>query len=144
MPKAISVSRPEMSGDRLRIEGKAAPNRTITVDGAAMGNSDGDERFKVENVRLHRTWRLHGGRPRRVGHARERPPVRLHGHDPLRPHALERGPQPDQRDRRRVTARPADNSRFRGWEFEVSCRSAPDVTVQAGVAHICRPVFQRR
>lgn len=44
----------------------------------------------------------------------------------------------------RLTARAADNSRFRGWEFEVSCRNAPNVTVQAGVAHICRPVFQRR
>lgn len=44
----------------------------------------------------------------------------------------------------RLTARAANNSRFLGWEFEVSCRDAPDVTVQAGVAHICRPVFRLR
>lgn len=44
----------------------------------------------------------------------------------------------------RLTALPARSSRFQGWEFEVSCRNAPDVTVQAGVAHICRPVFRLR
>jgi len=44
----------------------------------------------------------------------------------------------------RLTARAASNSRFLGWDFEVSCRNAPDVTVQAGVAHICRPVFRLR
>lgn len=44
----------------------------------------------------------------------------------------------------RLTAQPAAGSRFRGWEFEVSCRNAPNVTVQAGVAHICRPVFRLR
>lgn len=44
----------------------------------------------------------------------------------------------------RLTARAANNSRFLGWEFEVSCRNAPDVTVQAGVAHICRPAFRLR
>jgi hypothetical protein len=44
----------------------------------------------------------------------------------------------------RLEARPAANSRFRGWDFEVSCRNAPNVTVAAGVAHICRPVFVRR
>jgi hypothetical protein len=41
----------------------------------------------------------------------------------------------------KLEARPADNSRFLGWEFEVSCREAPEVTIQAGVAHICRPAF---
>ncbi len=44
----------------------------------------------------------------------------------------------------RLDARAAANSRFLGWEFEVSCRDAPDLTIQAGVAHICRPVFRRR
>lgn len=44
----------------------------------------------------------------------------------------------------RLTARAADGSRFRGWDFEVSCPDAPDVTIHAGVGHICRPVFQRR
>lgn len=41
----------------------------------------------------------------------------------------------------KLEARPAGNSRFLGWEFEVSCREAPKVTVEAGVAHICRPAF---
>lgn len=44
----------------------------------------------------------------------------------------------------RLTARAANNSRFLGWEFEVSCPDAPNVTVQAGVAHICRPGFRLR
>ncbi len=44
----------------------------------------------------------------------------------------------------RLTARAASSSRFLGWDFEVSCRDAPNVTVQAGVAHICRPVFRLR
>lgn len=44
----------------------------------------------------------------------------------------------------RLDARPLAGSRFQGWEFEVSCRDAPSVTIQAGVAHICRPVFRLR
>jgi len=44
----------------------------------------------------------------------------------------------------RLDARPDQNSSFRGWEFETTCRDAPDVTIVAGVAHICRPVFQLR
>lgn len=44
----------------------------------------------------------------------------------------------------RLEARAAAGSRFRGWEFEVSCRDAPNVTIQAGIAHICRPAFVRR
>ena len=45
---AVSVSRAEVSGGNLRIEGTAAANRTITVDGVAMGSSDGAGRFRVE------------------------------------------------------------------------------------------------
>jgi hypothetical protein len=44
----VSVSRAELSGDSLRIEGTAAANRTITVDGVAMGSSDGSGRFRIE------------------------------------------------------------------------------------------------
>ena len=44
----------------------------------------------------------------------------------------------------RLEARPAQGSSFQGWEFEVSCRDAPKVTIAAGVAHICRPVFRLR
>jgi len=44
----------------------------------------------------------------------------------------------------RLDARPAQGSRFQGWEFEVSCRDAPKVTIVAEVAHICRPVFRLR
>lgn len=47
---AVSVSRAEVNGGNLRIEGTAAPNRTITVDGAAMGTSDGAGRFRVERA----------------------------------------------------------------------------------------------
>jgi hypothetical protein len=45
---AVSISRAELSGTQLRIEGQASPNRTITVDGVAMGTSDGSGRFKIE------------------------------------------------------------------------------------------------
>ena len=41
-------SRAELSGTRLRIEGTAAPNATITVDGVALGRSDGTGNFKLE------------------------------------------------------------------------------------------------
>lgn len=44
----------------------------------------------------------------------------------------------------RLDARAASNSRFLGWEQETSCRQAPNVTIQAGVRHICRPGFQLR
>src|SRR5215203_3857916 len=45
---AVSISRAEISGTQLRIEGQASPNRTITVDGVAMGTSDGSGRFKID------------------------------------------------------------------------------------------------
>src|SRR5215218_8112714 len=45
---AVTVSRAELSGTRLRIEGRATANRTITVDGVAMGTSDGAGAFRIE------------------------------------------------------------------------------------------------
>ncbi|MBO1268925.1 Ig domain-containing protein [Arthrobacter cavernae] len=47
---AVSVSRAEVSGGNLRIEGTSAPNATITVDGVAMGTSDGGGRFRIERA----------------------------------------------------------------------------------------------
>ncbi len=44
----VTVSRAELNGGNLRIEGTAAPNRTITSDGVAMGTSDAGGRFRVE------------------------------------------------------------------------------------------------
>jgi hypothetical protein len=44
----VTVSRAEVNGSRLRIEGRAAANRTITVDGVAMGTSDGSGNFRIE------------------------------------------------------------------------------------------------
>jgi hypothetical protein len=44
----VSISRAELSGTQLRIESQASPNRTITVDGAAMGTSDGAGKFRIE------------------------------------------------------------------------------------------------
>src|SRR6266536_2840988 len=44
----VSISRAELSGTRLRIEGTALPNRTITVDGTAMGTSDAAGSFKID------------------------------------------------------------------------------------------------
>jgi hypothetical protein len=45
---AVSISRAELNGTQLRIEGQATPNRTITVDGVAMGTSDGAGKFRIE------------------------------------------------------------------------------------------------
>jgi hypothetical protein len=45
---AVSVSRAELSGTRLKLEGRAAANRTITVDSVAMGTSDGSGNFRIE------------------------------------------------------------------------------------------------
>jgi Putative Ig domain len=45
---AVSISRAEMSGSRLRVEGTALANRTITIDGVAMGTSDGSGSFRIE------------------------------------------------------------------------------------------------
>jgi hypothetical protein len=45
---AVSISRAEISGTQLRIEGQASPNRTITVDGLAMGTSDGAGKFRID------------------------------------------------------------------------------------------------
>jgi hypothetical protein len=47
---AVSISRAELSGTQLRIEGQAAPNRTITVDGVAMGTSDSGGKFRIERT----------------------------------------------------------------------------------------------
>lgn len=45
---AVSISRAEISGTQLRIEGQAIANSTITVDGVAMGTSDGAGKFKID------------------------------------------------------------------------------------------------
>ena len=45
---AVSISRAELGGSQLRLEGSASANRAITVDGVAMGTSDGSGRFRIE------------------------------------------------------------------------------------------------
>jgi hypothetical protein len=45
---AVSISRAELNGTRLRIEGRATANQTITVDGVAMGTSDAAGNFRIE------------------------------------------------------------------------------------------------
>lgn len=44
----VRISRAELSGSKLRIEGTAAPNRSITVNGVSMGTSDGAGNFRIE------------------------------------------------------------------------------------------------
>jgi len=46
----VSISRAELSGTQLRIEGQASANRTIMVDGVAMGTSDGAGNFRIERT----------------------------------------------------------------------------------------------
>jgi hypothetical protein len=45
---AVSVSRAEVDGTRLRIEGTAAASRAITVDGVQMAVSSGSGSFKID------------------------------------------------------------------------------------------------
>jgi len=45
---AVTVSRAEVSGDQLRIEGQAAPGRAITVDGVAMTTSSSSGSFRID------------------------------------------------------------------------------------------------
>lgn len=45
---AVNVSRAELDSGNLRIEGTALPNRTITVNGIAMGTSGSDGTFRFE------------------------------------------------------------------------------------------------
>lgn len=45
---AVTVSRAEVSGSRLRLEGTALPSRDITVDGVVLGRSDGSGAVRIE------------------------------------------------------------------------------------------------
>lgn len=46
---AISVTRAELSGTRLRVEGRGAvPNASISIDGTVMGRADGAGAFRIE------------------------------------------------------------------------------------------------
>src|SRR5829696_207393 len=45
---AVSISRAELNGTQLRIEGQASPNHIITVDGVVMGTSDGGGKFRID------------------------------------------------------------------------------------------------
>jgi len=45
---AVSVAQADLGAGILRIEGTALPNRTITVDGVAMGYSGADGAFRLE------------------------------------------------------------------------------------------------
>jgi Bacterial DNA polymerase III alpha subunit finger domain len=44
----VTITRAELNGTALRLEGSAAPNRVITVDGVAMVTSDSGGRFKIQ------------------------------------------------------------------------------------------------
>lgn len=45
---AVTVSRAEMNGSKLRIDGGALASRDITVDGVVMARSDGSGQFRIE------------------------------------------------------------------------------------------------
>lgn len=44
---SVTITRAELKGTALRLEGTAAANRTITVDGAGTGTSDGAGKFRI-------------------------------------------------------------------------------------------------
>src|SRR5215204_1567228 len=46
---AVQITRSELQGGQLRIEGQGAvPNATMTVDGVARGTADSAGRFRIE------------------------------------------------------------------------------------------------
>ena len=45
---AVTVTRADLSGTNLRVEGTATANRDITVDGAVMGRSDAGGKFRID------------------------------------------------------------------------------------------------
>jgi hypothetical protein len=46
---AITVTRAELNGGQLRVEGTGAtPNATISIDGTPMGTAASDGRFRIE------------------------------------------------------------------------------------------------
>jgi hypothetical protein len=47
---AVAVTRAEVSGTTLRLEGTATANRDITVDGVVMGRSDAGGRFRIDRT----------------------------------------------------------------------------------------------
>ena len=47
---AVSVTRAELQGTSLRLEGSATASRDITVDGVVMGRSGSDGRFRIERT----------------------------------------------------------------------------------------------
>jgi len=46
---AVSISKAELSGTQLRVEGTASPNHQITVNGVSMTTSDAQGQFKLQN-----------------------------------------------------------------------------------------------
>lgn len=44
----VHLTKAELNGTQLRLEGTAVPNATITVDGVALGTSDGNGNFKIQ------------------------------------------------------------------------------------------------
>jgi hypothetical protein len=47
---AVSVSKAQLSGSSLRLEGTATASRNITVDGVVMGASDSGGKFRIERT----------------------------------------------------------------------------------------------
>ena len=45
---SVQITKAEMNSTQLRLEGTAVPNATITVDGVAMGSSDANGNFKIQ------------------------------------------------------------------------------------------------
>ena len=45
---AATVTRAEVNGTQLRLEGTALPSRDVTVDGVVLGRSDGSGAFRIE------------------------------------------------------------------------------------------------
>ena len=117
---AVSISRAELNGTQLRIEGQASPNHTITVDGVAMGTSDGSGKFRIDRSGFTAPADCTITSGNGSGSCSAFFPVGTIV---------------------RLDARPAANSSFQGWRGLPGCSDPSKIRVARGTTINCQPGF---
>jgi hypothetical protein len=165
---AVSVTRAELNGTRLRVEGGGAvPDASISIDGTVMGQADGAGSFRIERDPFTSstcTITVSDGATSTSATLAGCTPSS--GEDQTGGIQIVQGGNGDGRvtseppgidctisawgpscvarfpvgTRVRLEATAAPGSEFRGWALTSSCRDAPQVTVGTGL-HSCQPVF---
>jgi hypothetical protein len=165
---AVSVTRAELSGTRLRVEGGGAvPNASISIDGTVMGQADGAGSFRIERDPFtSSTCSITVSDGATSTSATLAGCTPSSGEDQTGGIQIVRGGAGEGRvtsepagidcnvatggpscfapfptgTRVKLEARAAPGSEFRGWALTSSCREAANVTVGTGL-HSCQPVF---